>query len=65
MLHEDGTSELNTQEGSILHVEDRQDDHSQRSQPNEALLQARQRRKIAQLEEKLETLESGHAVKAK
>ncbi|KAG1906061.1 uncharacterized protein F5891DRAFT_1244036 [Suillus fuscotomentosus] len=65
MLHENSTSELNTQEGSISHVEDQQDDHSQRSQPDEALLQARQRRKIAQLEEKLETLESGRAVKAK
>ncbi|KAG1771730.1 hypothetical protein EDD22DRAFT_947741 [Suillus occidentalis] len=66
MSHEDSTSELHTQDqGSITHIEDQQDDHSQRSQAAVISLQARQRRKIAQLEEKLVTLESGRALKEK
>jgi hypothetical protein len=38
---------------------------NQQSTAQEASLQARQRRRIAQLEEKLEVLESGRAVKEK
>ncbi|KAG2111820.1 hypothetical protein BD769DRAFT_1674357 [Suillus cothurnatus] len=66
MSHEGSTSEPHVDEqGSISHVEDRQDDHSQGSQTAEVSLQARQRRKIAQLEEKLVALESGRAIKEK
>ncbi|KAG2110411.1 hypothetical protein DEU56DRAFT_920178 [Suillus clintonianus] len=66
MSHEGSTSEPHIQDqGSMSHVEDWQDDHSQRSQAAAASLQARQRRKIAQLEAKLGTLESGRAVKEK
>jgi hypothetical protein len=39
--------------------------HNQQSTAQEASVQARQRRRIAQLEEKLEVLESGRAVKEK
>ncbi|KAG1818424.1 uncharacterized protein BJ212DRAFT_1479442 [Suillus subaureus] len=55
MSHKGSTSEP--------HVEDRQDNRSQRSQAAEVSLQARQRRKIAQLEGKLVTLESGRRSK--
>lgn len=64
-------------DGSMLHartppVEDREDDvgflsqqHSESLQtsPQSTFLQARQRRKIAELEGKIEVLESGRAVK--
>lgn len=53
-------------EGSTSHAEDQQDGgniQSQQSQAVAAHLQGLHRRKIAQLEEKLEALESGRAVK--
>ncbi|KAG2114877.1 hypothetical protein BD769DRAFT_1673322 [Suillus cothurnatus] len=53
-------------EGSTSHAEDQQDRgniQSQQSQAVAAHLQGLHRRKIAQLEEKLEALESGRAVK--
>lgn len=54
-------------EGSTLPIEDRQNDSPQQSpelsQADSAFVQARQRRKIAELEGKLESLESGRARK--
>jgi hypothetical protein len=57
-------------EDSLLHIEDRQyhdndleQPSSEPSQAQPAFMQARQRRRIAELEEKLVTLESGHAAK--
>jgi hypothetical protein len=52
-------SHVEHRQASASHVEHRQGSHDQA----ELTAQARQRRKIAQLEEKLVALESGHAVK--
>lgn len=60
-MHADGDSE-----GSTSHIENRLDGGNvqpQQSQAVAAHMQALQRRKIAQLEEKLEALQSGRAVK--
>lgn len=50
-------------EGSRAPSDGQPDESSQESAAAAASLQARQRRKIAQLEEKLETLEAGRATK--
>jgi hypothetical protein len=76
MSHDEGiTSHIETrQDESINEPEDRQSEHgessttnahSQQSMAQATDVQARQRRRIAQLEEKLEVLESGRARKEK
>ncbi|KAG1901190.1 uncharacterized protein F5891DRAFT_1223863 [Suillus fuscotomentosus] len=62
---EDDTSYVDG-EGSTSHAENQQDQPNTQPQQSQAVaahVQALQRRKIAQLEEKLEALESGRAVK--
>ncbi|KAG1789260.1 uncharacterized protein HD556DRAFT_1447110 [Suillus plorans] len=71
MLHVEGQQDKDDTsyvdgEGSTPHAEnqqDRGDTQPQQSQAVAAHVQALQRQKIAQLEEKLEALESGHTVK--
>lgn len=51
--------------GNPSHDEDRQDGGSPRQSETIIAVQARQRRRIAQLEEQLETLEAGREAKQK
>jgi hypothetical protein len=51
--------------GNPSHGEDRQDGGSPRQSETTIAVQARQRRRIAQLEEQLETLEAGREAKQK
>ncbi|KAG1866788.1 hypothetical protein F4604DRAFT_1777480 [Suillus subluteus] len=61
-----GISEPHIQDpGRATPIEDQGNDHSQQSQAAAASLQARQKRRIAQLEEKLVALESGRTGKEK
>ncbi|KAG1873119.1 hypothetical protein F4604DRAFT_1766714 [Suillus subluteus] len=66
MSYAGGISEPHIQDpGRATPVEDQGNDHSQQSQAAAASLQVRQKRRIAQLEEKLVALESGRTGKEK